>query len=66
MILPVEVLGSGANTTLLGAIKRGRFARQYSINSASLACAPGLSSMKASGVSTHLGSGWGCGSSTRL
>jgi hypothetical protein len=43
-ILPVEVFGSGPNTTLLGALKCARLARQCSISSASLACAPGLSS----------------------
>jgi hypothetical protein len=43
-ILPVEVLGSGVNITVLGALKCGRRAWQCSINSVSVACAPGLSS----------------------
>ena len=56
-ILPVEVLGSGPKTTVLGALKRAMRARQNSMISSAETEAPSLSYKKAHGVSPHLGSG---------
>jgi hypothetical protein len=56
-ILPVEVLGSSVNTTRFGTLKRASWLRQNSMISASLVCAPGLSSTKAQGTSPHFASG---------
>lgn len=57
-ILPVEVLGNGPNTTVLGALKWAMRSRQNSMISCSLTpAAESLRQTKAHGVSPHLSSG---------
>ena len=52
-ILPVAVVGSGPNTTDLGALKCASWSRQKAIISSAFALAPSLSCTKAHGVSPH-------------
>src|SRR5262245_46157539 len=56
-ILPVDVLGSTPKITRLGALKRARSSRQWSMIACSVQVAPGFSSTKAHGDSPHFGSG---------
>src|SRR5207237_452805 len=58
-ILPVEVFGSGPNTTLFGTLKCARLARQKAMISATATSpASGFSVIKAQGVSPHFSSGF--------
>src|SRR5260370_40343209 len=56
-ILPVDVFGSGPNSTVRGALKRARCSRQKAMISSAVAAASGFRGTKAQGVSPHIGSG---------
>src|SRR5262249_35134400 len=56
-IFPVEVFGSGPNTTVFGTLRRASFSRQKPMISSALASRPGFSVTKAQGVSPHFSSG---------
>src|ERR1700746_1385066 len=57
-ILPVDVLGKGPKTSVLGTLKRARRLLQKAKTSASSGLeAPGFNSTKAQGVSPHFASG---------
>src|ERR1700741_407330 len=57
-ILPVDVLGNGPKTSVLGTLKRASRLLQKAKTSASSGLeAPGFNSTKAQGVSPHFGSG---------
>src|ERR1022692_4351593 len=55
--LPVEVFGSGPNSTVFGALKRAIFSRQKAMISSAVALSPGLSVTNAFGTSPHFSSG---------
>src|SRR5262249_6080420 len=55
--LPVEVFGSGPNTTCFGTLKRARLARHHSRIDSAVTWAPGFAGSTAHGVSPHRSSG---------
>src|SRR5260370_5937839 len=56
-ILPVEVFGSGPNSTVRGALKPPRCSRQKAMISSALAAASGFRVTKAHGASPHIRAG---------